>query len=336
MECSAAPIESLIQSHQQDIAEKICQWGHSPSVTILDPVCEIFRSAHIDGIIGYRNSRGCHVVFGDPIAAPENVIAMAEAFKEFSQSQKKSIVYLTASPSFTKLMYKKNGGSFIEVAEELTLDPHSFPKQGSKGRLLRKKMNHASHEGVIIKEYSFNDSHTQNEIESVGEAWLKGRHGPQIYFAHVHLFDDKMGKRWFYAEKEGRLVGVALLNRLDAENGWLLHMLMATPDAPSGTSESLVLSIMEVLTQEGCHFLSFGATPSDHLGEIKGMGRVGEWLSRYLFKSTKHLFQLDGRRNYWKKFDPQSIPSFLYCSKPSLGPKEIYGVMKAMNVSLKT
>lgn len=335
MECSTAAPHLDYVSSKDAIADQICKWGHASSVTVLDSVCDIFRMPDREGIIGYRSCYGCNVAFGDPICLPEDTLKFAQAFKEFSASEGKSVIYLTATENFTKLLFQHFGGALINVAEELYLDPEFFPKQGSKGRLLRKKMNHAKNEGVSVKEYRYNDPHSQKELEEVAASWLKGRHGPQIYFAHLDLFEDKLEKRWFYAEKDQQLVGTALLYRLNAQNGWLLHMLMPIPDAPNGTSEYLVLEIMDQLTKESCHYLSFSSTPSELLGEIQGMSKFAEATTRFLFKSTKNFFGLDGRRNYWKKFDPQSAPTYLYSSKPRLGFKEVMAMLKALNISLK-
>ncbi len=61
---------------------------------------------------------------------------------------------------------------------------------------------------------------------------------PQIYIAQVSLFQDRLGKRWFYAECGGCLVGVLTLDRMEASGGWFLSHMMILNDAPVGARRS--------------------------------------------------------------------------------------------------
>ena len=45
-------------------------------------------------------------------------------------------------------------------------------------------------------------------------------------------------------------MGIALLNRLESRQGWLLSQVILAPDAPIGTSELLVSSVVKILSAE--------------------------------------------------------------------------------------
>lgn len=327
------PLISNEIKDKNSIASLIKQWGGSASsTTLLDPDCKIFSTANIEGIIGYRTELDTAIAFGDPVCSPSSKTELAKAFHEYCRQQGKNVVYITASEEFSKWAISTVCKGMIEVGEELILDPNCYPKDGHNGRLLRKKMNHSHNAGVVVEEYRKDDIHLKNEIEQVGTSWLKARHGPQIYLAHVHLFNEYLGKRWFYAKQKDKIIGVLSLNQLEARQGWVLNMLMTTPDAPGGTSELLVISALETFCREGCHFLTFGATPSEQLGEIIGLGKISTSLARTIFKMTKKIFHLDGRRKYWKKFEPESERSYLLFSKPRIGFKDAVAIMRALNV----
>src|SRR4029079_10605435 len=113
-----------------------------------------------------------------------------------------------------------------------------------------------------------------------------------------------------YARHGQDIVGVLLLSELEARQGWLLQFLMTLPDAPNGTSEQLVVSALQTLQAENCHFLSFGVAQIEELGEIIGLNIFSAWLGRLAFKAAKRIFHLDRRRRYWRKFQPHKERSY--------------------------
>lgn len=310
------------------------EWGGAASNVLADNTCSLFTDPNIQGLIGYRVEGRCVIVFGDPVCSLENRPLLVQAFHQRFEAEGKNIVYATTSEEFSYWAMENVCKGLIEVGEELVLDPLNYPKQGSNGRLLRKKSNHAKRDGVTIKEYTIHDEHIEKGIELAGKTWLEARNGPQIFLAHVDLFSDRNSKRWFYALKDEKIVGVILLNRLEAHGGWLLNLLMATPEAPIGTSEFLVTHALDVLCDEGCHFLSFGTVPSQQLGEIRGLGAASVWIARTVFKSVVKFFQLDGRRKFWLKFEPVSRRNFILFTKPRIGFSEVWAIMRAFNANL--
>jgi lysylphosphatidylglycerol synthetase-like protein (DUF2156 family) len=109
---------------------------------------------------------------------------------------------------------------------------------------------------------------------------------------------------------------------------------MITKGAPHGTPELLVVSALEILAQEQCHFVTFGTTPAAQLGEIEGLGKISTWMARQAYQVAKKVFQFQGLKMFWGKFDPQSRRSYLLFSTPRIGPREIVGLTRALNVNL--
>lgn len=316
------------------VAEYIRRWGGSASIALLDPACEHFGIPHHDGIIGYRSKTDCAVVLGDPVCPPAQKANLVRSFHEYCKESGKNIIYTTTSEHFSFWAMQNVCSAMIHVGNELICDPRHDPQEGSSGRKLRNKVSHCVHAGVTIEEYHSYDPNIEQAIIHVGKSWLHARQGPQIYLAGVDLFAHRTGKRWFYARQGTQVVGVLLLNELQAHNGWLVNLLLASPEAPHGTTELLVVSVLEALRRENCYYISFGTTPADQLGEIVGLGMISSWIARAVFKAAKSFFRLDARKKYWNKFHPQSEPSYLLFSQPHIGLREIKSVMSALNVSL--
>lgn len=330
---------NLEKSHdvsKQFILECAYQWGSSVVESILDPACQIFTIPEVKGLIGYHTNRGCAVAFGDPVCSPDDRMRLVTAFHAMCEDQKKNVVYLVASEEFARWMQENESSALITFGDELFLDPQSDPRTrtGKKGISLRGKLRHAEKNKLTVNEYSGENLDLERKIQEVTDQWLKSRQGPQIYTSRVRLFAERFGKRWFYAEQNGQIVGNVALNRLQAKQGWLLDRIITTPHAPQGTSELLVVSVMETIAREGCRFLTFGATNGTSLNEIAGFGKYTTYLVNHMYKASIKIFNIDQRGKYWDKFHPMSTPAYLVFRKPRLGFHELRGVLSALNVSL--
>lgn len=171
-------------------------------------------------------------------------------------------------------------------------------------------------------------------MEHIGNEWSKNRKGPQIYLLHIDIFAERSNKRWFYAEYKDKVMGVLMLNKLDAFNGWVLNLLMLLPDLPYGTSEYIVTSALSILRTEGCKFLSVGTLPVDRIETIKGLNKALIWAIRASYQVAKKIFNLGSRQKYWDKFKPTKSPTFLLFSRSYVGWCETMGIMRALNADM--
>lgn len=320
------------------ILNKVREWGHSSTDAILDPSTKIFSVSEVDGLIGYRIVKGCAIVYGDPVCSPSDVALLTKRFHQFCDQQKKTIVYIAASEDFAKWALKHYCKALVEFGKDLFLNPQiDNPKKasGSYGCLVRRKVKHATNEGVIAQEYLTDDSQLEKAIEAVGTSWLNARQGPQIHISNVHLFNDRTGKRWFYATHKGQVIGVLVLNQLIHLGGWHLNHLMVVPNAPGGTPETLVMTAFETVAAEKAHYLSFGSITAPELGEVQGLGRLSSQIAYWAFKFANYFFGLQGRKGFWEKFQPRTAKTYLLFSRSIIGIKELNGLMCALNVSVR-
>ncbi len=315
--------------------ELIRKWGDVNTDALLEETCQIFSVSGVAGFIGYKIESKNAVVFGDPVCAPQDMPILAQAFDEMCQKMHLGTVYAITSEDFSTWAAEHLSAVAIEFGTKFVLDPHNNPAHtmGSKAVLLRKKVKHALNEGVVVKEYAGDDPAIEEQIEKVAANWLQKRRGPQIYLASVTLFKNRYGKRWFYAQKDNKIVGFLLLNALQSQGGWLLNNVMITPQAPKGLSELLIISTLEALDKEGCRFVLAGPIPSMQLGKIIGIGQIKERLMRMGFKIARYIFQLAGHAAFWSKFQPQYKSSYLLFPHKNLGFSSIKALMRALNAS---
>lgn len=317
-----------------DLVEWVRQWGGSTSEANLDSAVKIFSIDGISGFIAYRLSHGCAIVFGDPICAASDVAILTKSFHQYMDKQGNRIIYLIVSEQFAKWVIDNVCRALIEFGQELNLNPQSdvLKMPGENGRLVRKKIKHATREGVTVHEYLQDDALLEQSIDGVGKAWLQARSGHQFHICDFFIFSDRVGKRWFYAKWQDKLVGVVILNQFKAKAGWFLNNLMVTPDAPHGTSELLVVSALDALAKEGCSFVTVGMVTNQEIGEIIGLNKISAGICRMAFNIATKLGHLDGLNIFWSKFNPNREPGYVVFSRKSFGFREL---MAIKNVSYK-
>ncbi|CRX38452.1 DUF2156 domain-containing protein [Estrella lausannensis] len=325
-----------MQVSESDLA-CVRKWAGSTTDAILDPSSRIFRVSEAEGLIGYRQENGCAIVYGDPACPPDQTESLIKAFHDHCAKENLRVIYLVIGETFARWLF--NHGyckTMIEYGEELIIDPHDDPrkKEGVRACLVRRKVRHALHEDVSVKEYTTFDPRIEEGINEAGERWLKARKGPQIHFSHVRSFEHREGKRWFYAEKNGRIVGVVILSRLERHQGWLMNHLMFVPDAPHGVPELLVVTALEALSKEGCRYVTFGTVPATQLGEIQGLGGLSRYFSRRVYSLANTIYHLNGKKKFWEKFDPASTKAFLSFKDSHIGLKEVVALKKGLNATL--
>ena len=318
---------------KQNIIHIVRQWGGVSAGGILDANCHIFTDPDIIGLIGYRLEANNAVVLGDPVCAPEHKPALALAFHLFCVKQNRGVVYIIASEAFALWAQQSLASVLIEFGTTYYLNPCENPitQGGAKFKPLRKKIHNCQHKGVTVKEYAGDDDAIENAISDIVSSWQKARKGPQIHLCQPTPFKDREGKRWFYAEQEGKIVGSLILNELKQEQSWLLNNVMIHENSPNGLSELLVVSALQTLETEGCTSVTIGPVPKKQLGKITGVNGFFMLITHVIYKASKYFYNLGGHEVFWEKFQPNQQSSYLVFPQKNLRYSSIKAIIKTLN-----
>jgi len=316
-------------------ADYVQQWGHPTSVGIFDSECQIFSVPEMDGIIGYRWQAKNAVVLGDPICPPATLLSLVTAFTSYCNAHNKKIIYVGTSDHFAQwALHHCMYSCSIEIGSEIIINPMQNPLAGTgkNASRLRNKHSLALRDGLEVKEYIEYDCALEQSMEKVATLWQQNRKGPQIYLTQLSILSDRANKRYFYAEQQGDMIGVLILNRIDAYQGWFINILMLVPNAHNSTSEFIILKALESLRAQECNHLSIGVNAGNELGQIQGFNSFFSWVARKAYYCINRVFQLDNCERYWNKFSPVKKPSFLLFSQSRLGLQDITDILYALNV----
>lgn len=316
-------------------ADYVQQWGHPTSVGIFDSACQLFSVPEIEGIIGYRWQSKNAIVIGDPLCPPKNLLSLINAFTSHCKKHRKNIIYLATSEQFAQ--WALTHGLYvcsIEIGAEIILNPLYDPlaDTGKNASRLRNKQRLAIKDGLTVHEYTGYDPLIEEAMEQVKTLWIENRTGPQIYLSDLTILADRTSKRYFYAQHHGRMVGVLILNKIDAYKGWFINILMLVPDAHNSTSEFIILHALEVLRAENCSHFSIGVNSTNQLGQLYGFNRIMCWLAHNIYYVISRIFELDNRERYWNKYNPIKKPAFVLFQKTPARLSDILDILYALNI----
>jgi lysylphosphatidylglycerol synthetase-like protein (DUF2156 family) len=323
----------LFMSSKILISECIQRWGNPASIALMDPDCLVFSQDSLEGIIGYKIQAHHAIVFGDPLCPPEHVDALTQAFHNQFKDSVKNIIYLATTKKFTHEALEHECEAALSIGQEMIIDPTQDPRaqSGDKASTLRRNCKKAVQHEITVHEYTDQDPALEKMMNSLGESWSQHRQGPQVYLQQVSIFSHRECKRFFYAKQNNKIIGVLILTRLDAYQGWVISFAMIDPQASYSTSDYLIVNALETLGKEGCHFLAIGTVPSQSINDIIGLGTLNTWCVRQAYAASLKLFHLTERERYWKKFCPTHESTYLMLAKPQLGLVGAYGIFSALN-----
>lgn len=325
--------ETITNSLTPQIQEYIQRWGSIASEIFFDYPYNYFMVPNIEGVIGYRIQSNCAVTFGDPVCSLEKRAYLVQAFQHFCEEKGLNAIYMVASKQFAHWSIDHQCCSILlEVGEGLFYDPQCDPRDGPKGNKIRNMISHAKSLGLTVSEYLTPDETVEQAIQQTAMAWLQGRKGSYVHLSDLQFFDHRMGRRWFYIVDRDRMIGAALICRREASQGWMLKYLTTLPEAPRGTSEFLTISILDTLKNENCLYFNYGLVPAMQLGEIRGLSKFSEYMTRSVYKVANWAFHFEQHRTYWQKYHPKREPFYLLFANPSIRYNEIQALTKSLHI----
>ena len=303
-------------------------YGSAASEAMFDYPCNFFQIPNGIGIIAYRIEFNCAIIFGDPLCPPNELIELTQAFHKYCHDLHLNVIYITVSEKFARLAQEYNH-ILIEVCEELIFDPQINPIL--KSHRLQHRMDKATNHGLTFHEYIPFNEEIESSLLEIGIKWQKAKKGPSLYLGHLNFFECSKGKRWFYV-KDGELItSMAMLSQLVTQGGWLLKFFFTLPNVFAETSEFLMISLLTTLKKENCHFLTKGMVPIDSIGEVKGLGYCSI-LIKYIYKTISFIFKFKKHKQYWQRYYPKKVPSYLLFSNPKIGFNEMRALLKVLRL----
>lgn len=245
--------------------------------------------------VAYRDVARARVAAGEPVAALEDLLTVAERFVDDSAALGQRVSFfategrLAESPRFARRL----------LGEQPVWNPQRWTAHRRSHRSLREQCRRARAKGVVIT--GIDPSRLM--VGATGEAvtqlvarWRATRSMAAMGFlVQIDLTTQPAERRVFLALQHDQVVGLLAMAPVPARSGWLLEHLLRDPDAPNGTAELLVDHAMLQLAAAGVTWASLGLAPLH--------GAVAGWLQRAR-RWSRPLFNFEGLAAFKRKLRP--------------------------------
>ncbi len=263
------------------------------------------------GLVGYVDTGAAWVAGGEPIAAPERVLEVAQRFFAAAQASGRRACCFATEGRLAELPETRR----LLLGEQPVWDPAAWPDTLATARSLRAQLRRAASHGVTVRPVAAAEvaegTPFRIALDQVVTRWRASRALATMGFlVQVEPFRELNERMLFVAERSGGPVALLSMAPVFARAGWLFEDLLRDPSAPNGTTELLVDAGMRAAAMRGSRWATLGLAPL--------AGPVTPWLARVRRWATP-LFNFTGLTQFKAKLRPASWAP-IWMVHPALTP----------------
>ncbi len=316
-------LDIMALDERQRALRLLRQFGwNSTSFQILQPQ---FKFWFLDNraCVAYVNTENAWVVAGAPVAATERVHAVAQAFVDEARRQQRRVVFFAAEARLAA----HPGFKSILVGQQPVFDATLWPSVVRQRPRLREQLRRARCKGVQIERLTPGrlanpKASIRLDLESLIARWLAAKSMPKMGFlSEIQPFLFATERRYFIARRADECVGFAAMAPVFQRQGWFLENLVRAPDAPNGTTESLIDVAAREAAEAGSVFFTMGLTPL--------AGDIGFWLGIAKWVAEP-LYGFAGLERFRAKFhSTRDLPIYITCPRDQTSLSAVYDCLVA-------
>ncbi|CZR68231.1 uncharacterized protein PAC_18130 [Phialocephala subalpina] len=323
-------------------------YGRVSHMGILDGSYSFFVTSALNAALCFKVKDHVCLVGGDPLCPEELFSELLDQFAKFRRKHNWGIIFIGASDTFASYA-REQKWTTIQFGNERVLNPVTNPviQEKTQKRIIsqNRQLLNPSKGAITLGIYNpsvLKDSELQAKLVAVYDAWREARNNSGDPQAFITVFDPfaitGLMTYVYTMDRMGTPNGFAALRRIGANNGFHLDPYIAHPSAPRGISDLLVFSSMALLNAAGCTYLSLGYEPLTESGEIFGMPKWIQNLTRKTHKSVYGGLKVSGKKGYYDKWCPdeeQKTGLHLIFPAGTPGVQDIVAVMHFANISIR-
>jgi phosphatidylglycerol lysyltransferase len=276
---------------------------NSTSFQILEPGFRYWFDGD-DACVGYVDTGHAWVAAGAPVAALERVAEVTARFVVAATAARRRACCFATESRF----HAAAGWRSLRVGDQPIWAPEDWTAVVRDNRSLREQLRRARAKGVAVRALPPGELATGQpvrvQLDELIARWLASRTiAPMGFLVQVDPFTFPDERRYFVAERAGKVVGFLCAIPIYARPGWFFEDFLRDPEAPNGTVELLVDAGMRAAAAERAPYVTLGLVPLS--------GEIAPWL-RAARRWGNSLYDFDGLRAFKAKLKPRDWePIFL-------------------------
>lgn len=302
---------------QPALEKLIANYGDASNTSWLDDRFEVWR--HPSGAaVGYVKQDKFAMITGDPLCDKKQYKEVCEAFVKFvTHELHLTPMWMLVSYDIQRILAHELSWRTLSCTEEQRVDSDKArPNAGAKARRVER-------EGVKIHEVKA-DADFIARADPAIEEWKSSRKGKQVHLTEVRPWVDPDHRRYFAAEKDGKVLAMVVLHQLAPRHGWQVKWALDFPGSVNGAIEVLIENALSSVTGQ----VTFGVgvseklTPGEHLHGIR---------ARFLASTYHSIVDNLGLRrkaDFRSKFGALGEEVYICYPKHGVGLRDLQQVIK--------
>ncbi|KJZ78081.1 hypothetical protein HIM_02718 [Hirsutella minnesotensis 3608] len=303
------------------VEKLIANYGDASNTSWLDDRFEIWR--HPSGAaVGYVKQDKFAMMTGDPLCDSSQYKEVCAAFVKFVVSELHLVpVWMLVSFEVQKILAQQMGWRTLSCTEEQRVDAdkhHNVNGVGAKARRVER-------EGVKIHEVKA-DADFIKRADTAIEAWKASRKtkGKQIHMTEVRPWVDMEHRRYFAAEKDGKVLAMVVLAKLSHKHGWQVKWALDFPDSINGAIEVLIEFMLSSVTGQ----VTFGVGVSEKLTAGEHLHGIRARFLATTYNSIVESLGLRRKAGFRSKFGALGESVYICYPKHGVGLRDLSQIIK--------
>ena len=288
-----------------------------------------------EGAVAYNEFGRVWLVPGEPLASPENLTRVSDSFLRKAVAEDRVVGFMPTTEQFAR-HGRELGLRAVKIGSAPYFDLTTWAPRGDRAKKARAGVNQARRAGVHVTEVVEVNEKLVRETACLCKSWLTTRRSPIRFewLFTVDLFQNKKHKKYFTArDANGKLVGFLAASPIPARNGWYLEDVLRSKRAPNGTTDLLVVEVLDALKRSGATLATLGTTLMANEGETHV--HISPTLSRVsssLARCFSVFYNFNGVRRFKTKFAPSWWESEYVLMSPNLTapPRVLSALIRAV------
>ncbi|KAI1761203.1 aspartyl-tRNA synthetase [Hypoxylon sp. FL1150] len=303
------------------IEKLIANYGDATNTSWLDERFEIWRHPSGAAVGFVRQNDKFAMIAGNPLCDMRQYHDVISSFVNYVRKDLKlTPVWMLVSDEIQKVLGDKMGWRTLSCAEEQRVDTEQH-----HGSANRREARRVQREGVITHEVLEPDEAFIHRADEAIKEWKASRQskGKQIHLTEIRPWIDREHRRYFAAEKGGKVLALVVLAQLAPRHGWQVKWALDFPSAPNGTIEVLVESALAALSGP----VTFGVGVSERLtpgAQLKGVR--AKFLANTYDTIVKNL-RLGNKAQFREKFGVLGEQVYICYPRHGLGVLDLQQIV---------
>lgn len=262
---------------------------------------QFFFNENKEGFLSYKTANGFAVVLEDPVCAENDKTNLILEFEKYCRHHSLKTSYYRVGESsliyFDPLHKQK-----LYIGQDAILDAENFSLTGKERKSVRNGINALQKSGYVTAvKYAPHDEKTLDQVEYVSNEWLKEFDKKEIVFAEG-MYEREVVKNQdliTISDPDGKCIAFLNIIPFCAPDECSYDMIRKTENAPGGSTDALIVKLVEYAKSKDLKFINMGMTP---MAGIEEPNNTAEEILKFAYQRVGSFKHYQTLRNFKEKY----------------------------------